>query len=59
MPPLETTDGRAWEAPRSKRVSVPVITLKGLPEESSMIGATVKPPTKCFQALSPPLPAAV
>ena len=56
VPPLETTDGRAWEAPRSKRVSVPVRTLNGRPEETSMIGASVKFPMKCFHGLSPTLP---
>src|SRR5262249_20629180 len=33
--PLETTEGRAWEAPRSRRVSVPVMTLNGRPEDTS------------------------
>src|SRR5581483_3442453 len=54
VPPLPT-DGRAWEAPRSRRVSSPVITLNGRPEETSTIGAKVKSPMKCFQAPSPDL----
>ena len=57
--PLDTIDGRASEAPRSNLVSVPVITLKGLPEETSIIGATVNPPAKCFHASSPLLAVAV
>src|SRR5262245_12307207 len=53
VPPLLTTEGRAWDAPRSSRVSSPVITLKGRPDETSISGAKVKPPMKCRQALSP------
>src|SRR4029077_16872747 len=34
--------GRSWEAPRSSRVSDPVITLKGRPEDNSISGAIVK-----------------
>src|SRR5215813_1308555 len=59
VPPVLTTDGRACEAPKSSRVSVPVITLKGRPDETSMSGANVKPLRKCRQALSPLLPAPV
>src|SRR5208282_5571027 len=48
-------EGRAWDAPRSRRVSSPLMTLKGLPEETSMIGDRVKSAIRCFQKLSPPL----
>src|SRR5207249_3040782 len=46
--PLATMEGRAWEAPRSRRVSWPVMTLNGRPEENSIIGETVKPSMKYF-----------
>ena len=48
-PPEGTTDGRPVFAPRSSRKSVPVSTVKGRPEETSMIGATVKSARNLFQ----------
>src|ERR1700687_584975 len=47
------TEGRACEAPRSRRASLPVMTLNGLPEETSMSGATVKPLASHFNVPSP------
>src|SRR5712691_5214818 len=49
------TEGRACEAPKSRRVSVPVMTLKGRPEEYSMMGARVKLPMRCLKKPSPDL----
>jgi len=46
------TEGRACEAPKSRRVSVAVMTLKGRPEENSMIGESVNPLMKCLKKLS-------
>src|SRR5579859_75347 len=54
--PLGATEGRACEAPRSKRVSSPVMTLYGLPEENSTMGESVKSPKKRLKAPSPDLP---
>src|ERR1700736_6990516 len=53
------TEGRACEAPKSRRVSVPVMTLKGRPEETSPMGTMVMPPRKCRAKPSPLLGAAV
>src|SRR5215472_14445045 len=53
--PPAATEGRAWDAPRSRRVSSPVITLNGRPEESSTIGESVKSPKKRLKTLSPDL----
>src|SRR5947208_6157480 len=53
--PLAVMEGRAWEAPRSSRVSSPVMTLNGRPEENSTMGESVKSPKKCFKAPSPDL----
>jgi hypothetical protein len=53
--PLAATEGRACDAPRSSRVSSPVMTLNGRPEESSTIGESVKSPTKCLKIPSPDL----
>src|ERR1700723_2863154 len=52
-----TTEGRACEEPRSRRVSSPVMMLKGRPEESSTIGAIVKSPRKRLTKPSPDFPA--
>src|SRR5437879_977056 len=41
-PPEGATDGRAVFAPKSNRRSLPVRTVKGRPEDTSTIGATVK-----------------
>ena len=49
------TDGRACEAPRSRRVSSAVMTLNGLPEENSTMGESVKSPMKCWKNPSPDL----
>src|ERR1700674_1848721 len=53
--PATEREGRIWDAPRSRRVSSPVMTLKGLPEESSTSGARVKSLKKLCTKESPPL----
>src|SRR6266568_659659 len=53
--PLGAMEGRACDAPKSKRVSSPVMTLNGRPEENSTMGESVKSPKKCFKAPSPDL----
>src|SRR5712672_3530060 len=55
VPVVPPTEGRACEAPRSRRVSVPVMTLYGRPEENSTSGDTVKSAMKCFKKPSPDL----
>ena len=40
--PAGTTEGRSFEALISRRVSKPLMTGKGLPEDTSQSGATVK-----------------
>src|SRR5260370_19474803 len=47
------TEGRACDAPRSRRVSVPVITLKGRPEENSTMGEREKLAMRCLKKPSP------
>src|SRR5258708_31988865 len=52
------TEGRACDAPKSRRVSVPVMTLKGRPEENSTMGERVKSAARCLKKPSPNLAAA-
>ena len=54
--PLAVMEGRAWDAPRSRRVSSPVMTLNGRPEENSTMGESVKSPKKRLKNPSPDLP---
>src|SRR5258708_6099121 len=49
------TEGRACDAPKSRRVSVAVMTLKGRPEENSTIGDRVKSAMRCLKKPSPDL----
>lgn len=48
-----TALGRSVNGSKSKLVSVPVTMLKGLPEETSMIGATVNPERMLGKKLAP------
>ena len=54
--PAGRTDGRFVDVPRSRFGSDPISTLYGRPEETSIIGATVKFPNTRFQKPSPLLP---
>src|SRR2546427_5563270 len=47
------TEGRACDAPKSSRVSVPVMTLKGRPEENSTMGDRLKSPKRYLKKPSP------
>src|ERR1700686_3693001 len=53
--PAATTEGRISEAPRSRRESSLVITLNGLPEETSISGAIVMSLIALFMKESPDL----
>src|SRR5260370_35559090 len=49
------TEGRACDAPKSRRVSGPVMTLKGRPEENSTMGEREKSAMRCLNKPSPAL----
>src|SRR5262249_11667120 len=51
--PAGAIDGRSFDALRSRRVSAPVITWKGRPEDTSIRGATVKLLKRALAKLSP------
>src|SRR5208282_6453226 len=61
VPPVAAlpTDGRACEAPRSSRVSSPVMTLNGRPEATSIIGEMVMSSPRRLKKLWPWAPAGV
>src|SRR5882724_12054898 len=52
---LPPTDGRSWEALRSRRVSPATMMLKGRPEETSTMGERLKSPIRYLKKPSPDL----